>query len=257
MHRGYFITGTDTGVGKTIVTAALAAILRKLGFKVGVMKPIETGCRMENGHFLPQDALFLRAAAESSAPLDLINPYAFAEPIAPAIAADLAGVTIDIDYIHQCYLRLLAEHEIVLVEGAGGLLVPVNSQSTMHDIAVALDLPLFIVARNVLGVINHTALTVHVSQKRSPVVGVILNQIEPPEAADPSTVLNKHALIRWVKAPVYSLPYIAELNPEALRSLGDFLLTDRLLEDMDITASPLKSPAYEVLSGRHEYGGKE
>src|SRR5450631_2774899 len=113
MGKGYFITGTDTGVGKTVITAALAAGLCKQGFSVGVMKPIETGCKNEEGELLPQDALFLRNSSGCTAPLELIVPYVLAEPLAPAIAAERMGISIDINYIHHCYQRLLAENDVV------------------------------------------------------------------------------------------------------------------------------------------------
>ena len=247
MHKGYFITGTDTGVGKTVVTAALAMALGKLGFKVGVMKPVESGCREEGGHLVPQDALFLRTAAGCKASLELITPYAFADPLTPAIAAERAGRTIDIDHIRQCYQKLRAKHDIVLVEGAGGLLAPLTHQLMMQDVAVALNLPLLIVARNVLGTINHTALTVAVACKRSSVLGVVLNHTEPPDPCNLAIQTNEEALRRWSKAQVYcQLPYIETLTTEALRSLGEFLVTDRLLEGMGIGAYPSSVSTYKV-----------
>src|SRR5450631_325272 len=201
MNRGCFITGTDTGVGKTVVTAALAATLRRQGLRVGVMKPVETGCPLKDGHFLPQDALFLRAASGCTASQDLITPYTFAEALAAAIAAELAGVTINIDYIRSCYEKLLAGHDIVLVEGAGGLLVPLTNHLCMHDIAVELGLPVLVVARNMLGTINHTALTVTVARERSHVLVVVLNSTQAPDPFDLAIQTNQEALRRWGKAP--------------------------------------------------------
>lgn len=227
MNRGCFITGTDTGVGKTVVTASLAAALRMQGLRVGVMKPVETGCPQENGRFLPQDALFLRAASQCTAPQELIVPYTFAEPVAPAIAAELAGVTISIDTIRNCYERLLAEHDVVLVEGAGGLLVPLTERRCMHDIAVELGLPVLIVARNMLGTINHTALTVSVARTRSQVCGVVLNATQQPDPSDPAIQTNQEALQRWCGAPVWcQLPYVQALSQESLVSLGELLLSN-------------------------------
>lgn len=235
MKKGYFITGTDTGVGKTVVTASLAVALRGQGFNVAVMKPVETGCREEDGRLVPQDALFLRTASSCTAPLELITPYAFADPLAPAIAAEFAGASIDINQIRRCYQALLARHDIVLVEGAGGLLVPLTDRVTMLDMANALDLPLLIVARNVLGVINHTSLTVAVARTSGTVLGVVLNQTEPDDADDLSRLTNEQALRRWCKAPVYcKLPYMSMAFPGALHLLGEVLLTDRLREDMRI-----------------------
>jgi dethiobiotin synthetase len=229
MNRGCFITGTDTGVGKTVVTAALAATLRRQGLRVGVMKPVETGCPLENGHLSPQDACFLRMASGCAAPPELVTPYTFAKPLAPAIAAELAGITINIEHIRDCYERLLALHDIVLVEGAGGLLVPLTDHLCMHDIAVELGLPVLIVARNILGTINHTALTVTVARERSQVLGIILNSVQPSDPFDPALQTNQEALRRWGKAPFCcQLPYVPALSQEALPSLGELLLTDQL-----------------------------
>src|SRR5438552_15539069 len=109
MSKGCFITGTDTGVGKTVVTAALATALREQGLRVGVMKPTETGCMREGNALLAQDALFLRAVSRCTVSQEVITPYRFAEPVAPALAAQLAGVTISIDHIRECYKQLLAD----------------------------------------------------------------------------------------------------------------------------------------------------
>jgi len=136
MNRsGIFITGTNTGVGKTVVTAALTLALRDRGLRVGVMKPAETGCPEEEGGLQPQDALFLRGISGCETPLEVINPYALREPLAPALAAEFDGVQIDLAHIRASYRRLENEHDIVLVEGAGGLLVPLTSSATMLDLA--------------------------------------------------------------------------------------------------------------------------
>lgn len=245
MKKGYFITGTDTGVGKTIVTATLALTLRRQGFKVAVMKPVETGCREEGGRLLPQDALFLRTTSKCTAPLELITPYAFSRPLAPALAAELAGTTIDIKRIRWCYEQLLSRHDIVLVEGAGGLLVPLTDQVTMLDLAVSLNLSLFVVARNVLGTINHTSLTVAVARRRCAVLGVVLNHTEPPTVGDLAQLSNHQSLRRWSGAPICcELPYISELSEGALQSLGELLVTDRLLASMGIGTYPVRVPSY-------------
>lgn len=243
MSKGFFITGTDTGVGKTTVTATLAFALRQRGLKVGVMKPVETGCPEQEGRLLPQDALLLRTVSGCTAPMDVITPYAFPEPIAPAIAAELAGVSIDFTHIRRCYHTLLATHDVVLVEGAGGLLVPITSTLTMQDIAVELALPMFVVARNVLGTINHTALTVSVAQERCEVSGIILNNTQPPPPDDIAMQTNEQAIRRWGKAQFYcQLPYVATSAPDALALLGEVLVTDRLLEEMGLVSREATRP---------------
>ncbi len=169
--RGLFVTGTDTGVGKTVVTCALARALRARGRAVGVMKPVETGVGPDG----PADALALRRAAASDAPLERICPQRFALPAAPTVAAAVEGRTVDLAAIHRAYDALRAEHDFVLVEGAGGLLVPLTQQATMADLAVDLGLPLLVVARAALGTINHTALTLEACRARKlPVAGVVI-----------------------------------------------------------------------------------
>jgi dethiobiotin synthetase len=225
MSRGCFITGTDTGVGKTVVTAALAAGLREQGLHVGVMKPVETGCSWEGNTLLPHDALFVRAISGCQAPLDVIAPYRFARPVAPALAAHLAGVTISIELLRSCYQLLLAEYDIVLVEGAGGLLAPLTNHLSMHDLAIEFDLPLLVVTRNVLGAINHTSLTVRVARERSKVLGVVLNHTQLPNPDDLAVQTNGAALRRWGQISHCShLPYIASLTPKSLAVQGRWLL---------------------------------
>jgi dethiobiotin synthetase len=226
MSKGYFITGTDTGVGKTVVTALLASILRRQGLHVGVMKPVETGCPRDGDHLMPQDSLFLRQISGCLAPQELVTPYTFAEPLAPAIAAERAGVTIEMKHIRKCYEQLLVEHDIVLVEGAGGLLVPLTAQFTMHDIAAELDLPVLIVVCNRLGAINHTALTVTVARERSQILGIVLNHIQAPDD-DLAMHTNAHALRRWGKAPLLcQVPYMSIITAETLGTLGEQLTLD-------------------------------
>ncbi|MBX5449089.1 dethiobiotin synthase [Thermogemmatispora sp.] len=233
MKWACFVTGTDTGVGKTIVTAALAAALVQRGLRVGVMKPAETDCLPEQGRDGAQDAQFLRRVARCTAPLELIVPYALPLPLAPALSAEEAGVTIELAEIVRCYRQLLATHDVVLVEGAGGLLVPLTAQQTMLDLAVTLGLPLLVVARNVLGVINHTCLTVAVASQRARVLGVVLNHPGAPDESDLSVRSNANALQRWCPVPLYGpLPHLANLNEEALAAAGSQLLSAGLLESM-------------------------
>ena len=214
--RGLFITGTDTGVGKTQVTAILALAFRQSGMRVGVMKPVETGCPLEHGQLQPQDSLFLRQIVGCTAPQELVTPYAFLKPLAPAVAAEDEGQEIDLDRIAVCYAKLAAEHDLVLVEGAGGLLVPLNAHQTFLDLVAKLDLPLLIVDRNILGTLNHTALTATVAAQRCHVLGTILNTLDP-ELRDESQASNAESLRRWGQAPLLGLvSYTAARTPESL-----------------------------------------
>lgn len=212
MKRGCFITGTDTGVGKTFVACALACALKRSGMDVGVMKPVETGCVERNGGLVPADALALKAAAASADPLDTINPYRFAEPLAPNVAARNTEREIDLTIIKERFEDLSSVHDLVLVEGAGGLLAPVTDSETTADLVVQLGLPLIIVAPSRLGCINHTLLTVRVAeQKGIPVLGIILNHPAPLDAADLSTQYNLDEIKRLSGVPVLGeVPYMEE-----------------------------------------------
>lgn len=176
MKKGLFITGTDTGVGKTFVGCGIAAALASRGVDAGVMKPAETGCAVRRGALVPVDAVRLMAAAGVQDPLDLVNPYRFRPPVAPAVAAEREGRMISLSVIMRAYRTLAGRHDLMIVEGAGGILVPLAKRTTYLDLAERLDLPVLIVARPNLGTINHTALTVLALRTRSiAIAGIVLN----------------------------------------------------------------------------------
>jgi dethiobiotin synthetase len=179
-----FVTGTDTGVGKTFVACALAHALRAHGRRVAVMKPVETGVAD-----VPEDAVRLRAAADDGAPLDAICPLRFRAPLAPAVAARLEGRTIDVGALVDAIGRRAGDADVLLVEGAGGLLVPVDGRTTWADIAARAGLPLLIVAANRLGTVNHCALTARVAAAAGLAVrGFVLSQ--PAAETDVSAATN-------------------------------------------------------------------
>jgi dethiobiotin synthetase len=178
MPNGIFITGTDTGVGKTLFAASLAAHLRGLGYRIGVMKPAESGCEERDGHLIPEDAIRLKQASGCAEPLEKICPYRLREPLAPSIAAERAGVRIDIDHLMGVYADISCHHDVTLVEGAGGLMVPLLPSYTYADFARVLKLPVIVVAANKLGAINHLLLTLeHASCKGLTVLGYVLNAL--------------------------------------------------------------------------------
>src|SRR5437899_2328193 len=148
MTGGCFVTGTDTGVGKTVVAAALAICLRQRGLNVGVMKPVETGVG-ERGSTL-SDAEYLRAAGGAVDPVDAIGPYRLAAPLAPLAAARQAGTVIEMDRILTAYERLAAGHTLMVVEGIGGVLVPIGHHFNVRDLIARLGLPTVVVGRATL-----------------------------------------------------------------------------------------------------------
>ncbi|MDH3443653.1 MAG: dethiobiotin synthase [Deltaproteobacteria bacterium] len=210
MGSGLFITGTDTGVGKTFVACGLAALLRESGYRVGVMKPAETGCDAGDGKLVRQDAIALKAAAGCEIPLDTICPYQFREPLAPSVAAEREGISLDVHRLMAIYREISAAYDITLVEGAGGLMVPLLPSYTYADFAQVLKLPVIVVAPNKLGVINHLLLTLeHASCKGLRVLGYILNHLEPTRSLAAET--NGEALASLSAIPCAGeLPYFDE-----------------------------------------------
>jgi dethiobiotin synthetase len=155
MAQGYFVTGTDTGVGKTTVSCALLYAFAEKSKRVAGMKPVAAGS--EDGRWL--DVELLLAASNVNVNRQLINPYAFAPPISPHIAAQQAGMEIELSVIHQAYRELSMKTDIAIVEGAGGFLVPINQRQTGADLAQVLNLPVILVVGMRLGCLNHALLT--------------------------------------------------------------------------------------------------
>ncbi len=156
-YKGIFITGTDTSVGKTKVACVIAEDLRKKGISVGVMKPISSGGR--------RDALLLRKSAGVDDPLNDINPVYFKEPLAPLVASKIEKKEISLTKIIRAYKDLCQRHNFLIVEGTGGLMVPITNNMYMADLAKMFGLPLVIVSRPGLGTINHTLLTINCARQ--------------------------------------------------------------------------------------------
>ena len=205
--RGVFVAGTDTEVGKTAIAAALAAALRGRGVDVGVMKPIASGG-------VPSlDALMLKDAAATDDDLELINPICLTEPLAPSIAAEIDGVEIDLGAIRRARDELDRRHDVMIVEGIGGWLVPICEGVTSADIAVEFGLPVLIVARPGLGTINHTLLTLEAVRRRSlPVLGVVINRFNAA-AATVAERTNPDQIERYGRVKVLAVvPDIQEVQ---------------------------------------------
>jgi len=175
MGKGIFITGTDTGVGKTVFSAALARLLADKGLNVGVMKPVTSGCSERDGQLFSADAELLAWGARVLMNQE-IAPYLLREPIAPSAAAEMEQLKIEFSRILAAYHRLSEDHDFVIVEGAGGLMVPLAGGLLIADLVKLLDLPLLVVARPDLGTVNHTILTCFVARELGlEVKGTIIN----------------------------------------------------------------------------------
>lgn len=192
--RGLFITGTDTGVGKTLVAAALAKMLVSRGVKVGVMKPAESG--VEDPSRLGPDGQLLRWAADSDLTADQLCPYRLKAPLAPSVAASQEKLRIDYTLLLQQAQEVINKHEFTLIEGAGGLLVPLAGGLLVADFARALGLPLLIVCRPGLGTINHTLLTLFAAKTMEiPVAGYLINNMPKDKTAAEETVSHTLATL--------------------------------------------------------------
>ena len=176
MAKGIFITGTDTGVGKTVVAAGLAMALKARGMSVGVMKPVATGCVGENGTLISYDAVYLFEAAENEyAPLT--SPVRFRNPVAPSIAAIYEQKEINLDHIRNAYRKLQQHYDYIIVEGIGGILVPIKQNYLVANMIREMGLAIVIVSHVSLGAINHTLLTVDAAVMRGfPIRGIIFNR---------------------------------------------------------------------------------
>ena len=180
--KGYFITGTDTGVGKTVVTACLATLFKSWGEDVGVMKPIETGVDPECSSSANSDARFLMEITCIQDPLEEVCPYRLKPSASPYQAAKIEGKELDPAKILESFRALQSKHSMMLVEGIGGLLVPITIRYNVADLALQMGLPLIIVSRLRLGTLNHTLLTINAARQHGlEVKGVILNPSDEGE----------------------------------------------------------------------------
>ena len=196
----YYITGTDTGVGKTLISCALLHAFAASGNTVAGMKPVAAGCDADG---LNEDVKKLRAATTVMASLGQINPYSFERAIAPHIAAHDAGVSINLDRILESYRELAAQADVVIVEGAGGFLVPLNQKQDSSDLAVTLELPVILVVGIRLGCLNHALLTVSaITGCELVCAGWVANIIDADMQALEENIL---ALKERIKAPMLGI----------------------------------------------------
>jgi dethiobiotin synthetase len=239
------ITGTDTGIGKTIVSCALASRAQQLGIRVAAMKPVESGISMRvnrRGERVLTDAELLRNAAGSSASLETMRPYALDEPLAPLVAAKRAGITIDIGRLDAARVELVRDHDLLLVEGAGGLLVPLTYTTSFAQLFSRWQCELVIVAGNRLGVLNHVLLTVRVAQQEGiRIRGIVMTSVND---RDPglAEATNFDALRTLLPAmALYRFPWVDRINDlAALAVTAERSGLDALLQPHVMTRSDLK-----------------
>lgn len=192
--NGLFVTGTDTGVGKTVLTAGIASALQARGHAVGVAKPVQSGALAADPY---GDAMVLKRWTGVGEGVSEIAPFSFAASLAPVVAASLEGRVVDLGEAIEAVRAIASRYDAVLVEGAGGLLVPVGEDWTIADLARALALPLLVVARAGLGTVNHTALTVRVARQLGlEPAGVILNGDVDESSATNAGLIERIAEVR-------------------------------------------------------------
>ncbi len=178
--RGVFVTGTDTGVGKTVFSSALARALVREGLRVAGMKPVAAGAEATAAGLRNEDALALAAASNVAAPYESINPYCLVAAVSPHIAAAEEGVTVDPLFVKSHFGRLASLADFVVAEGAGGWLAPISPDRTMADIALALELPVLLVVGLRLGCLSHSLLTRDsIVASGLPFAGWVANRIDP------------------------------------------------------------------------------
>jgi dethiobiotin synthetase len=213
MSKGFFVTGTDTGVGKTIITAALIKASGLLGFKTCGMKPIETGCLREGDKFIPSDGIFIKTVAHVEETVDHISPCCFEEPLAPLPASEIEGRPVDFEKIRKEHASLSHEYDVVVIEGIGGLLVPIRKDYFVLDLAKELRLPLIVVSRPGLGTINHTMLSVNYAIKEGlTVAGIVINYSRSPEGS-PAENTNPDVIKEISPVPIIGIfPYLKDLE---------------------------------------------
>jgi dethiobiotin synthetase len=225
--KGFFITGTDTGVGKTLVAAAFIKAIQFLGKKVCGMKPVESGCGRQGEMLIPNDGMFLKQVSHADEPLALITPCCLESPLAPMAASEVEGRDIDISGIGRAFSRLSGRYEVLVVEGIGGLMVPIVKDYYALDLAGELGLPLIVVARPGLGTINHIMLTVHNALKAGlTVAGIVINYGQPPEDSLAEQT-NPQLLSQISPVPLIGIfPY--------LESREDKEITEAALKNFDL-----------------------
>jgi dethiobiotin synthetase len=232
MQKGFFVTGTDTGVGKTVIAGALIRVFKAHGIGTCGMKPIETGCRRSGNFLYPSDGLFLMGIAGFPGSIDAITPYRFETPASPLVASEREGRNIEVNVLMKAFNFLSSRYQAVIVEGAGGLLVPIKKDYFMLDLARDLGLILVVISRPSLGTLNHTLLTVGYALKEGVEVSGIIVNFHEPRRGSIAEETNLQTLKDLSPVPLLgSFPYLEDLRGETLEGAAfNHLDTEKLIK---------------------------
>lgn len=229
-----FITGTDTGIGKTFVTTALIYELKRRGVKTGAIKPVQSGGGRFSRNQLRGDADLLARASNFEGTPELINPYDFSESLSPHLVSRISGSEIRMEKVLASFASMKASYDTLLVEGAGGLMTPVSDGVFMVNLAKLFNLPLIIVAGSRLGTINHTLMTVKVAEKFDvSVAGIIINKISKhpdlAEETNPGEILRLTGIPIMGLVPDMGIMRSREQFLEKASKAGKYLYLDNIL----------------------------
>lgn len=229
-----FITGTDTGIGKTFVTAALIYELNRRGVRAGAMKPVQSGGGRFSRAQLRGDADLLARASAFQGDPELINPYDFSESLSPHLVSRISGNEIRMEKLLASFAKMKASYDTLLVEGAGGLMTPISDGVFMVSLAKLFNLPIIIVAGSRLGTINHTLMTVKTAEKFDvPVIGIIINKISKnpdlAEETNPGEILRLTGISLMGLVPDIGIIRSREQFLEKASKAGKYLYLDNIL----------------------------
>jgi dethiobiotin synthetase len=213
---GYFITGTDTGIGKTVVTAGLLGVFHKHKIDAVALKPIQSGSKKEGHTLISPDAYFYQRTARLSYSLEDLNLYNFQAPVSPSLAAELAGQSVEVPRLIDFCNQACQKHQVTLIEGVGGIAAPlISTYFLVADLALALKLPLLIVTRPNLGTLNHTFLTVKYARSRGLVIkGLIINGFRQ-NTKDIAEKTNPQYMTEMTGVSILGIvPYLEKVNVE-------------------------------------------
>jgi len=216
--KGFFVTGTDTGIGKTMIAGGLIRALTFMGLKTAGMKPVESGCIREGKVLIPSDGTFLKQIAQMQEPVTQVTPCCFEAPLAPLPASELEKKSVSVTSIRKAFYNLYTRYDAVIVEGVGGIMVPLRENYFVIDLARDMGLPLIVVAKPGLGSINHTMLTVKYALKEGlAVAGIIINYSHPPEGSLAEET-NPQLLKQICPVPLIGIfPYLKNRDDETIQ----------------------------------------